>query len=218
MATEPPVEPQARPNFYEAAFMSPSNLLFLAGFGLLGVLYSGFFYVGAAVELLYLGFVPNLPRFQRMVRSEANRGLEVNWKEKEDQLLDRLVGKDRARYKGIQELCAKIEARASALDSSDSLLAEQNLAKLGYLQASFLRMLAALVMIREYLSETDPRQLERTVTKLSQEAEQAPAKVRDVKLQNVSILEQRLSHVRRADEQRQFLEASLATLEDTLGL
>ncbi len=210
--------PPERPNFYQEAFLNPANLMFLAGFGALGLLFSGFWYIGAAVELLYLGVVPGLSRSQRMVRSEANRGMELNWKEQEDGLLERLPSKERARYKMIQDLCAKIEARASSLDPSNSMLAEQNLAKLGYLQTSFLRMLAALALIREYLGETDPKQIERTAAKLRQEADAAPPKVRDVKLQNVSILEQRLTHVRKADEQRQFLEASLATLEDTLGL
>ncbi|MBI4866345.1 MAG: hypothetical protein HY816_05285 [Candidatus Wallbacteria bacterium] len=217
MTEESPPSPE-RPNFYKAAFLSPANLMFLAGFALLGGVYSGFLYIGAAIELLYLGFVPNMPRFQRMVRAEQNRFLEVNWKEQEEQLLDRLASKDRSRYKAIQDLCAKIEARAGALDPSNSVLAGQNLAKLGYLQASFLRMLAALALLREYLAETDPRVLEKTVSRLNQEADLAPAKVREVKLQNVAILEQRLTHVKKADEQRQFLEASLSTLEDTLGL
>lgn len=210
--------PRETPNYYKAAFLSPYNLIFLAGFGLLGLAFSGFWYVGAAVEVLYLGFVGNDPRFQRSVRSAGASDAIIDWRQQERDYLDRLTGKDASRYGVVQKTCAKIQERAAAVDATSSVLFETNLSKLGYLQGSFLRMLAALAMLREYLAETDPRQLSRAIDRLRGEAESAPEKVKEVKLQNVAILEQRLNHQRKASEQREFLEASLATLEDTLGL
>lgn len=206
------------PNYYAEAFKSGYNLAFLAGFGLMGFAFSGFWYLGAAVEMLYLGFVANNPRFQRMVRAEKNHGIGIDWKQRENELYERLPAKDQSRYDRARKTCRKIEERAAAVDPSSSILFEQNLAKLGYLQSSFLKMLSSLILLREYLAETDPRQLVKTIERLKSEAATASEKVREVKQQNVQILEQRLEQLKKASEQQEFLEASLATIEDTLGL
>lgn len=205
-------------NYFKEAFYNQYNLITLGGLGALGLMFSGFLYLAGAFELIYMAMVPTDERFQRYVRSEQNRNLLEAEEYQRKETLTHLAGADRNRLNLVRSIVQDIKEVASKVDRSSAFLVEQDLNKLDYLEKTFLRMLGSLTLLNRHLSATNTGQIQQQIEKLGKEIEAASPRVKAIKQRNAQILEQRLSRLTKAEEDREVLEANLDTIEDTLKL
>lgn len=205
-------------DYLGAAFWHQYNVISLVGLLGLGLFVPGLFYLTVAAELAYLALLPSDDRFRRMVRSEANRSSLERIEERSLDLLGVLGHAEKRRYLELTEITGKIRSVAGTVDYSSRLLVEQDLAKLDYLLRTFLQMLVALSRLREHLSTVDREAIRQDVRRLTKEMESAKPRVRAVKERNVDILQQRLTRLERAEDDRELIEANLDTIEATLKL
>lgn len=205
-------------NYFKEAFYNQYNLITLGGLAALGFMFSGFFYLAGAFELIYMAMVPTDERFQRYVRSEHNRELLELEEYKRKETLTHLTGGERNRLNLVRSIVQDIKDVAAKVDRSSAFLVEQDLTKLDYLEKTFLRMLGSLTLLRHHLQNTSIAEIEKQIAKLEKEIAEASPRLKAIKKRNAEVLRQRLSRLTKAEEDREVLEANLDTIEDTLKL
>jgi hypothetical protein len=86
----------------------PPNWIGLGVFGLLGLLNPGFWIIGAALELGYLGALVTHPRFQRLVAAERQHETQRQWQSRLDGIVTQLDPEDQRRYRLLAKRCQAI--------------------------------------------------------------------------------------------------------------
>ena len=205
-------------DYMGAAFWNQYNIITLAGLGAMGFFIPGLWYLTVAAELAYLATVPANERFQRLVRSEANRASLEEVASRDRDMMAKLAQSEKRRYLGLVEITEKIRAVAGTVDYSSRILVEQDIDKLDYLLRTFLRMLTALTRQREHLSSVDRDQIRRDIRRLEKEMDTSKPRIKAVKQRNVEILRQRMSRLDRVEEDQELIVANLDTIEATLKL
>ncbi|HCF58276.1 MAG TPA: hypothetical protein DFS52_09830, partial [Myxococcales bacterium] len=138
--------------YVKTAFLSQYNLIALGG----AVLFSAVsmdplaLLVAAGAELVYLGVVPSLPGFKRMVR--RRRALERRASEQQtvDRMLEELSPNQRDYYHALRDLRDKTLENYRRLPGG-ALLAESSTERIDALLVSFVRLLSTLNNYRHYL-------------------------------------------------------------------
>ena len=205
-------------DYMSAACWNQYNIISLAGLGAMGFFIPGLWYLTVAAELAYLATVPSNERFQRLVRSEANRATLEEVASRDRDMMSKLAQRDKRRYLGLVEITEKIRAVAGTVDYSSRILVEQDIDKLDYLLRTFLRMLTALTRQREHLASVDKEQIRRDIRRLEKEMDTAKPRIKAVKQRNAEILRQRMSRLDRVEEDQELIIANLDTIEATLKL
>lgn len=214
----------ARPNFLKAAFFNVYNLSLLGGAGLVS-LATGDWFIGAgalALEALWLVLGPDLRPFQRAVKEAARKERELAEQARVKAMLSQLTGRDFQRARALEELKRDIEHDIANNPTFSAVLLRTEIAKLGQLYQSFVRLAAACQKSEDYLGSVSDRELTRQL-----EAQQAlernhndPALV-ELARKNGQVLQKRVDAVRdirtflqRARGQMNLIENSVRLLRD----
>jgi len=144
-------------SYVKSAFLWQYNLIAMGGAAVFAAL-SGSelpLIMGAGLELIYLAVVPQMPRFQRLVRSwkyaDEKRAIDARL-----QALFREIPPDmRARYSRVEALCRNIRENYARLSAATQLFAKETEDRLDGLMQGYLRLLHALHQHYEYLRNTD---------------------------------------------------------------
>lgn len=208
-----------QPGYLRAAFMVPANLFALVAAAMGSVLTADPLpaLVALGVEGVYLGSLSLSPRFQRVVRAQANQSSDGDSTETVA-LLEELAASQREHYFALKELRDKILLNYRKLPGGGVLVASSE-ARLDSLLTNFLRLLSTLNNYRKYLNAADRAAIEREVKELRDDlaSEQNP-KLKDVKQGRVQILQLRLQRFAQAEESREIVSHQLASIEDLLRL
>jgi hypothetical protein len=206
--------------YVRRAFHNPYNygcLVLLGGVGLIdGNI--GWFAIGAALEGLYLYFMASNPRFQRVVDSELEDEVLVNVDRLKSSLWEYVDPSLRKRYSDIEQLAGRLRKDMQNFSQLKDPLIKENIRKVATLMASFLKLCVAITRYRNYLGSTDPKALEKDISRLEEEALGADERVAAVKAKNVDVLKKRLEKVTKARANVEYLAAQLETIEDTMRL
>mgnify|MGYP000889783840 CR=1 FL=1 len=208
--------------YVKTAFLSQYNLIALGG----AVLFSAVsmdplaLLVAAGAELGYLGVVPSLPGFKRMVR--RRRALERRASEQQtvDRMLEELSPNQRDYYHALRDLRDKTLENYRRLPGG-ALLAESSTERIDALLVSFVRLLSTLNNYRHYLNNMDRKPLEKELAELRVEmsgGEGGSAELQGIKKRRIEILEKRLEKFDRAAESREIISHQLASIEDFMRL
>lgn len=213
------IEGGGEPNYFSEAFFHPVNKISLAGFAVLGLMASGFLWLGAAFELAYLALVPSDPRFQRSCRAKRLGAKLEDLPAIAERLVRELSVQAQRRYRELEALIQTIESRKDTVDPASLVLMEGSVGKLDYLLFGYLRMLHAADHLEGYLAQTDHDEILDSARKLRDEMDQtASARVRQVKQRNLEILDERVKRYHQAGEELSYLKANLSAAEDTVRL
>jgi hypothetical protein len=211
-----------RESYLKEAFFAQVNLIALGGAALLAlVAFSPLpLLVAAGAELVYLGTVPSVPGFRRLVRGRRDEIRRRGEQAALEQTLDELSANQRESYLALKDLRDRTLQNYQRLPSGTSL-AETSASRLDGLLVSFVRLLGTLNNYRTYLSTTDRRSIERELAELRVElaggAAGSPA-LQEVKKRRIEILEKRIERFDRAAESRELVSHQLASVEDFLRL
>lgn len=181
-----PGEPLSYADYLKAAFRyrprvgwlghMPVNGMALFVFAMLGVVNPGFWFVGAAAEIGYLGFLSSNPSFQKLVQGQRLLQRQEGFDEQVQRAVAALSADSRARYTSLLAQCGMILGITEKSDQ-DSLgtLKDIRAGGLNQLLWLFLRLLTSREMIVANLSQVDRKALEADVAKLQARIAQTPA-------------------------------------------
>ncbi len=199
----------------------PVNHMTLVVVGLLGVVNPGFWLLGVAGELAYLGFLSSSASFQKLVQGERLLERQVGWDEKVRQVAAALSPDSQARYRRLLAQCGLIlgmseKAAVESLGSLNNLRA----GGLNQLLWLFLRLLSSRELIIANLAQVDRAGVEADVAKLKDRLATTPA---DTPLARslqatLDIQSKRLDNLNRARSSQDVLDAELERIEQQVRL
>lgn len=207
-------------NYVKEAFQWQYNVIGLLGAGAFALV-SGTaipIVLAAGAELMYLATVPQMDRFQRLVRSWK---FSDEQKQRDDQLRQMLYVLPegyRNRYKELRALADSIGSNYRRLSANSQMFLGQLEQQLNGLLASFIRLSQAAVLHHEYLSSTNPDHIRREASDLQQRLAKDPLKVQEINKKRIEILEKRLDKYAKIRENRQVVDAQLQAIQDVLNL
>jgi len=174
--------------------------------------------LAAGLELIYLSTVPQMSRFQRLVRS---------WKYAEEKreramslsaLFHEMPPEMRTRYLQLDTSCRAIRENYKRLSSTSQMFVEQMEAKLEGLAQSYLRLLNAAFHHREHLTTTNPESIRHEARELEKGLEKQSPKVQEINRKRIEILNKRVEKYEKVRENCQVIDAQCAAVEDVLQL
>jgi hypothetical protein len=206
--------------YVKAAFKWQYNLIGLAGTAAFAVLSSSELplILGAGLELIYLAAVPQMSRFQRLVRSwkyaEEKRGLEARLRA----LFNEIPPEMRVRYGKVETLCGCIRENYARLSSTTQIFARDTADRLDGLLQGYLRLLHALQQHYEYLRNTDVERIKKEAAELQRSMSSDPPRVQEINRKRIEILAKRIEKFGKICENRSIIEAQCGAMEDVLQL
>lgn len=212
-------------NYTEEVLKSNLNLAFIGvmGFLMMVVNFWGFLPLLLAGEIAAL-FIAQNSRVQRIIRARKNMDKKVEIQSAEETIVKALPNTYQNDFFSLRRLCEEIEKRASELGqdiggSGTSALLASVIEKLSAFRYDYARMLRA----HHLLSTRNYRNIETALSNEISQAERAferekSQQVRHALAQNLNVLKQRLSRVRKLDELVRLIEARLQVIRNSLGL
>jgi hypothetical protein len=148
----------------------PANKMALAGFAVLGLANPGFWFLGAAAELAYLGFLSSSARFQRLVRGEQ---LAAQAQDRDDRVQDafqKLSRHSQTRYRDLVSECRQILGLAAA-EGGSNVFRGLRTGKLNELLWLFMRLLTSREQILNTQARVKRADLEENIASLRKRVE-----------------------------------------------
>jgi hypothetical protein len=207
-------------SFVKAAFQWQYNLIGMAGAVAFAAI-SGSelpLILGAGLELIYLAAVPQMSRFQRLVRSwkyaDEKKVIEARLRA----LFNEIPPDMRARYSRVDALCRNIRENYSRLSAATQLFAKETEDRLDGLLQGYLRLLHALQQHYEYLRNTDVERIKKEGAELERHMATDPPKVQEINRKRLEILAKRVEKFGKIRENCSIIEAQCGAMEDVLQL
>ena len=200
----------------------PPNWIGLGVFGLLGLLNPGFWIIGAALELGYLGALATHPRFQRLIAAERQYEVQRQWQSRLDGIVTQLEPEDQRRYRLLAKRCQTIlEQQFRGAEVSPGLDAQGE--GLGRLAWIYLRLLWTRRSIERILREAggdEGARLEERLANLQEKLkdDKIGEDLRKSLTGQAEILQQRVAKRREARDKLAFLESELTRIEEQVEL
>ncbi len=199
----------------------PLNQMGLVAFGVLGLVNPGFWLLGAAAELSYLGWLSANPRFQKVVEGELLARRQRGTDERVQETLEQLVPEARARYRRLLNECGLILGIAPTRERNEAgTLEDLRAGSLNSLLALFLRLLVSQQVIRTNLAQVDPEMLAADIDGLKARLASAPAGsplARSLEA-TLDIQTKRLANLERAGTSLEVIDAELQRIERQVRL
>ena len=199
------------------------NKMVLAVFAVLGIANPGFWFLGAAAELIYLMGVGGNPRFQKVIDGERLLAAQEGWEGKVETAVERLSPPGRERYRKLLAKCRLILGMGDTL-AGDSLgnVRDMRAQSLNQLLWIFLRLVGSREVIADNVKTLDRKDLSADIERLGQrlaavgsDADGALAR----SLQGtLAIQKKRLENLDRAKSSLDVIDAELERIEQQVEL
>jgi hypothetical protein len=167
-------EPMSYWEYVKAAFWTPVRTrlfgampltkMLLASFGLAGFFNPGFWLLGLATIVAFVGSRSASGRFQKLVEAERMAARAGTAEDRMKAAYERLEPASQARYRSLVVLCREILGLGARAD--DAGLTDFRAGNLNQLLALFLRLLGSREAITDTLARVDRRQLEAGIENL----------------------------------------------------
>ncbi len=202
----------------------PPNWVGLGIFGMLGLVNPGFWLIGVALELTYLGVLSTHERFQRFVAASKQWQARQSWQDKIDQLARQLNPEAQQRYRVLEGRCRTILEQQAHLGIVTTGLDAQGegLARLLWV---YLRLLLTRQSIEKIVREAaapreEMQKLDERIANLQSrlKGETLSEELRKSLTGQVEILQQRLEKRQEARDKMAFLDAELTRIQEQVEL
>lgn len=215
--------PDQEINYNKEAFLHPWNLTFLivamlSAFAVSLTSIPGTFETvllfSAAMELLYLGYLPRQERFRKAVRSR--RAAEHSKPPSQKEVFQLLTKYSQRRYARLKKFEKEIRTNYSKLSYASQGMLDSHLVKINGLLESYLSLLYQKERYEYTTSSTVEADVVRAISVLREDMADDSPRVRAIKARRLRILEQRLERSKKGAENMEIIEAQLATVEDVV--
>jgi hypothetical protein len=211
-------------NYTKEVLSSNINLIFIGVMVFLMLVFSwGFFPLLLAGEIAAL-FIAQMPRVQRLIRSQLNKDKKIEVEDQENTIIKALPTHYQNDFASVKRLCEEIERRTSEIGSDlggkgNSMMLTGIVEKLSAFRFDYARMLRAhhLLSNRNYrnIASGLENEIRRAETAVERERSQ---QVKNALAQNLHILKQRLARISKLDELVRLLEVRLQVVRNSLSL
>lgn len=209
-------------NFNREAFFQPLNLGILFTGILMAFLLSNAgttagliltFIIG--IELVYLGVVPRLPRFQQNIKMKKIR--EKGTAGEEIKVFKQLNPRLKKRFLTLRHLAGLVNQNFEKLPYSSQGLLENIRHKIEELLSNYIALLDLYSRYRTYMNRTIEDELRQEVSILENKLKETSSEpLRAIKERRLRILEKRLQKLSLAQEKFQICTTHLETIEDAV--
>ena len=199
----------------------PVNKLFILGTFILGFSNPGFWFAGAALEIIYLYYLSTNPRFQKYVQSKQFEQVQQTRNEKLQQIVSSLEPPLQSRLSKLNSNIAEINKLMDwNLDETSSFLNKSKQDTLNHLPTIFLKLLKTKQLIQESLARTKSSQIHDEINRLEQQlkAEHLSPALENSLKSNILIQQKRLQNLENAHENEMLVEMELQRIESQLSL
>jgi hypothetical protein len=220
MPSEKDIGQTGAPNYTKEAFQWQYNVIGLAGAAAAAIVTGTALplVLAAGVELMYLATVPQMARFQRLIRSKKFEEEKRRHDERLKQMMNALPPDVRDRYRHLESIAMDIRRNYDRLSSSSQIFVGQLQDQLRGLLTSYVRLASADVQHIQYLQSTNPDYIRREAARIKDGLGKETAKVQEINSKRIEILEKRLEKYQKIRENRQVIEAQCRAVEDVLQL
>jgi hypothetical protein len=197
----------------------PVNKMALAVFGVLGLANPGFWFLGAAAEVAYLGLVSSNARYQRLVRGRRLAQRVSDHDARVKAAFERLSRPSQARYRDLVSECRQILGLADDEGGRDVFQGLRT-GKLNELLWLFMRLLTSREQILGTQARVQRAELEEAIASLRTRAEAVDADSplgRSLRA-TLSIQEKRLENLEGAAQSLAVVDAELDRIEQQVRL
>ena len=212
-------------NYTKEVLSSNINLIFIGVmvFLMIVVNFFGFLPLLIAGEIGAL-FIAQMPRIQRLIRSQLNKDKKIEIEDNENTMVKALPTAYQNDFASVKRLCEEIERRTTEIGNDlggkgNNMMLTGIVEKLSAFRFDYARMLRAhhLLSNRNYRNITTglESEIKRAETAVEREKSQ---QVKNALAQNLHILKQRLSRVSKLDELVRLLEVRLQVVRNSLSL
>ena len=211
---------RSEPSYIKEAFKWQYNLIALGGAAAFSVAAGSPLpmILAAGAELMYLASVPNMPAFQRLVRSwryaDEKRDHDDNLRAMQSALPPEI--RDRVRH--LESFVEAIRRNYARLSSTSQAFIGQIETQLQGLMTAFVRLANSDVQHVQYLQTTDANAIRNEVKYLKDRLPKDPPKVQEINKKRIEILDKRVEKYQRIRENRQVIDAQCRAIEDVLQL
>jgi hypothetical protein len=197
----------------------PVNKMALAAFGVLGIANPGFWLLGAAAELSYLGLLSSSARFQRLVQGERLAERAQDRDDRVQEAFQKLSRHSQTRYRDLVSECRQILGLAADEGSGDVLRGLRT-GKLNELLLLFMRLLTSREQILNTQARVKRADLEENVASLRKrvEAVDSESPLARSLWATLSIQVKRLENLESAARNLAVVEAELERIEQQVRL
>ncbi len=209
-------------NYTREAFLHPLNLAFLITASTSAFFLSGhgtalsvIFSVTVAFELIYLGIVPRLPRFQKYINLRSFK--ERNSRFQERKIFGNLNEEGQKKFLILKHIAGLIKGNFAKLPYPSHGLLDSINTRIDSLLTSYMLLLDSSKRYEQYLETPVESRLRSEIEKTSKEIETTDSqKLKQVLNRRQSILHKRLEKYGVAREKYLISESQLKTIEDTI--
>lgn len=211
---------QREPSYIKEAFKWQYNLIALGGAAAFSLVAQSPLplMLAAGAELMYLASIPNMPAFQRLVRSWHYADEKKERDEKLRAMQFSLPPEIRDRYRHLETICDAIRSNYSRLSSTTQAFTGSIETQLQGLMTAFVRLSNADVQHVHYLQTTDANAIRREIQYLKDRLPKEAPKVQEINTKRIEILEKRIGKYGKIRENRQVIDAQCRAIEDVLQL
>lgn len=209
-------------NYTKEAFTHPVNLgallvgtIFGIVAGAIGISTTLVFTLVCATELLYLGVVPRVPRFRKIIK--LRKLSERNGDTDEKELFKSLNEKSKRQYLVLRHLVKLVKENFEKLPYSSQGLLENIRNKMEELLSNYLTLLDLYKRYELYMNTSVEDRLKREVQQEESEMRELESEqLKRTKARRVRILKKRLKKFEIAKEKYLICETHLETIEDAI--
>jgi len=197
----------------------PANKMALAAFAVLGIANPGFWFLGAAAEVAYLGLLSSSSRFQRLVRGERLAERAHDRDDRVQAAFQKLGRHSQTRYRNLVSECRQILGLAVPEGGSDMLRGLRT-GRLNELLWLFMRLLTSREQILNTQARVKRADLEENIASLRKRAEAAESKGALARSlwATLSIQVKRLENLENAAQNLAVVDAELERIEHQVRL
>jgi hypothetical protein len=197
----------------------PVNKMALGVFAVLGIANPGFWFLGAAAEVAYLGILSSNARFQKLIQGERLLERAQSHDAQVERAFERLGHSSQMRYRTLVDECRQILGLAEPRGRSEVLQGVRtgNLNELLWL---FMRLLTSRELIQSTRKRVNRDQLQDDIASLRERAEAAEAAsplARSLQA-TLAIQEKRLENLDNAEHNLAVVNAELERIEQQVRL
>lgn len=209
-------------NYTREAFLHPFNLGFLIAAFTTAFFVSGdtsainiVFAVTLATELMYLGIVPRMARFQKYIN--LNKFKERNSRFDERKIFGGLSEESQKRFLILKHISGLIRENFNKLPYVSQGLLDSIYTRMDSLMTSYMILLDSNERYRQYVDKDIEKTLSAEIDEVKKEKEEASSpKLKQVIERRIAILEKRISKYGAARERYLISDSQLKTIEDTV--
>lgn len=195
------------------------NKMFLGLCAVLGLKNPGFWFLGIAIESIYLWLVASNPNFQKIIQGENLEKNKEQWSTRQARMVRSLDRASKSRYESLLENCAHIAKNTRDMDVLSSVGQIGNIS-LNQLIMMFLKLLNSRNTIRHTIEETPRQHIEKEITDMEARLarEEAKSAIHRSLEGTLDIQKRRRDNLIKAEENLRVIEAELERIEKQVYL